>query len=72
MLRDERGTVIYYKGIWSEIIKEKILSKAEAEAKLTELSKDGFEYKIFDGLTEKSVIHNALDMSKFKLQNTTL
>lgn len=33
-------------GQWAEIIKEKILSKAEAEAKLKELSKDGFEYKI--------------------------
>ena len=27
---------------------KKILSKAEAEAKLTELSKDGFEYKIIE------------------------
>lgn len=71
-LKDSHCSMITYRGQWAEIIKEKILSKAEAEAKLTELSKDGFEYKIFDGLTEKSVIHNALDMSKFKLQNTTL
>ena len=68
-----RGFWLFFKGKWAEkIIKQITLSKAEAEAKLTELSKDGFEYKIFDGLTEKSVIHNALDMSKFKLQNTTL
>gem|GEM_PF-3903038 len=36
----------YKDGQWAEIIKEKTLSKSEAEAKLTELSKDGFEYKI--------------------------
>ena len=45
-LRDERGTVIYYKGIWSEIIKEKSLSKSEAEELITTLKNDGHEYKI--------------------------
>lgn len=45
-LRDNIGTVIYYKGIWSEIIKEKTLSKSEAEAKLNELINDGYDYKI--------------------------
>ena len=40
------GVTIFSNGKWASIIKEKILSKAEAEAKLTELCKDGFEYKI--------------------------
>ncbi len=46
--RSSGGTryTLFRDGKWAEIIKEKTLSKSEAEAKLTELSKDGFEYKI--------------------------
>lgn len=40
------GVTIFSNGKWASIIKEKTLSKSEAEAKLTELCKDGFEYKI--------------------------
>lgn len=40
------GIHLFSKGQWAKPIKEKTLSKAEAEAKLTELCKDGFEYKI--------------------------
>ena len=40
------GVKIFSNGKWAEVIKEKTLSKSEAEAKLTELCKDGFEYKI--------------------------
>ena len=38
--------MIFENGVWAEVIKEKTLSKSEAEAKLTELINDGFEYKI--------------------------
>lgn len=37
---------IYLDGKWAEIIKEKTLSKSEAEAKLNELINDGYAYKI--------------------------
>lgn len=40
------GFVIYSKGQWAEIIKEKTISKSEAEKKLTEFINDGNEYKI--------------------------
>ena len=47
-LKDSHCSMLTYRGQWAEIIKEKILSKSEAEAKLKELSKDGFEYKIIE------------------------
>jgi len=38
--------VIFSNGEWQEIIKERTLSKSEAEAKLNELINDGYDYKI--------------------------
>lgn len=40
------GVAIFNKGKWAKIIKEKTLSKSEAEAKLNELINDGYDYKI--------------------------
>lgn len=37
---------VFTDGKWAEIIKEKTLSKSEAEAKLNELINDGYDYKI--------------------------
>ena len=40
------GKIVFKDGIWASIIKEKSLSKSEAEAKLTKLINDGNTYKI--------------------------
>lgn len=42
----QSNPTIFKNGIWASIIKEKSLSKSEAEAKLTELINDGNTYKI--------------------------
>ena len=43
---DYGNFTIFKDGKWAEIIKEKTLSKSEAEAKLNELINDGYAYKI--------------------------
>ena len=71
-LKDSHCSMITYRGQWAEIIKEKILSKAEAEVKLTELSNDGFEYKIEERINENTVLQQTLNTSKFKFDGNII
>lgn len=40
--------IIFKDGVWAEVLKNKYLTKKQAEEKLTELLNDGYEYQIID------------------------